>query len=296
VSLRQDMLRAANRAKTSLGSAAGPVAAFIRTQAGPDGGFRDRSGKPDLYYTVFGLQCLLALGEGVPAATESYLRSLADPRALDFIHVACLARCWALVRPGGTPAEIREAIMERLGAFRSADGGFGIFAGADTGSAYGAFLALGAMEDLGAEVPEPGALAASIQSLRMPDGGCTNDRLLPLSSTPGAAACVAVLHELGQPIAPEMIAYLMARVDPSGGLLATAGAPVADLLSTATGLHALWRAGASLDESSRLACAGFVAGLVTESGGFRGHAADNAADCEYTFYGLMALGHLTGGL
>jgi hypothetical protein len=127
----------------------------------------------------------------------------------------------------------------------------------------------------------------------MPDGGCTNDRLLPLSSTPAAAACVAVLHELGQPIAPEITAYLLAQVDPSGGLLATAGAPVPDLLSTATGLHALWRAGASLDESSRLACAGFVAGLITESGGFRGHAADNAADCEYTFYGLMALGHLT---
>jgi len=287
------MLRAASRAKTPLGNAAGPVAAFIRSQADPDGGFRDRSGKPDLYYTVFGLQCLLALGEAVPAA-ENYLRSFADPRTLDFIHAACLARCWALVRPGAMPAWIRDAILERVAAFRSADGGFGIFTGAGTGSAYGAFLALGAIQDLGAEAPEPGALAASIRSLRMPDGGCTNDLLLPLSSTPGAAACVAVLHELGQPIAPEITAYLLARVDPSGGLLATAGAPIPDLLSTATGLHALWRAGAALDETSRLTTAGFVASLVTESGGFRGHAADNAADCEYTFYGLMALGHLTG--
>jgi len=298
------MLRAAGRAKTSLGNATGLVAAFVRTQADPGspgrrrgkpgGGFRDRSGKPDLYYTVFGLQCLLALGEDVPAATEGYLRSLADPRTLDFIHAACLARCWALVRPEGAPAEVRGAIVERLQAFRSADGGFGIFTGADTGAAYGAFLALGALEDLGAEVPEPGALATSVQSLRMPDGGCTNDFLLPLSSTPAAAACVAVLSALGRPLAPEMISYLLARVDPSGGLLATAGAPVADLLSTATGLHALWRAGVSLDETSRLTCAGFVASLVTESGGFRGHAADNAADCEYTFYGLMALGHLAG--
>ena len=288
------MLRAASRAKTSLGNAAGPVAAFIRSQADPDVGFRDRSGKPDLYYTVFGLQCLLALGEAVPAAAENYLRSFADPRTLDFIHAACLARCWALVRPGAAPAGIRDAILERVAAFRSADGGFGIFTGADTGSAYGAFLALGAIQDLGAEAADPDALAASIRSLRMPDGGCTNDLLLPLSSTPGAAACVAVLHELGRPIAPEMIAYLMARVDPSGGLLATAGAPIPDLLSTATGLHAIWRAGAALDETSRLTTAGFVASLVTESGGFRGHAADNAADCEYTFYGLMALGHLAG--
>ncbi|MCX5654122.1 MAG: beta-hydroxylase, partial [Planctomycetota bacterium] len=79
------------------------------------------------------------------------------------------------------------------------------------------------------------------------------------------------------------------------GLLAAAVAPIPDLLSTATGLHALWRAGASLDETLRLACAGFVAGLATESGGFRGHAADTVADCEYTFYGLLALGHLAGG-
>jgi hypothetical protein len=211
------MLRAAGRAKTSLGNATGLVAAFVRTQADPGGGFRDRSGKPDLYYTVFGLQCLLALGEDVPAATEGYLRSPADPRTLDFIHAACLARCWALVRPEGAPAEVRGVIVERLQAFRSADGGFGIFPGADTGAAYGAFLALGALEDLGAEVPEPGALATSVQSLRMPDGGCTNDFLFPLSSTPAAAACVAVLSALGRPLAPEMISYLLARVDPSGG-------------------------------------------------------------------------------
>ena len=288
------MLRAARRATTSLADAAGPIAAFVRAQADPGGGFRDRSGKPDLYYTVFGLQCLRALGEDLPAATPVYLRSFADPRRLDFIHAACLARCWAIVRPEGAPADVRAALLEHLRAFRAADGGFTIFAGAETGSAYGAFLALGAHEDLGAEVPDAGALAASLAALRMADGGCTNDRLLPLSSTPGTAACVAVLCELGKTPAPKSIAWLVARVAPSGGLVATADAPTPDLLSTATGLHALWRAGASLDETSRLACAGFVAGLVTQSGGFRGHAADNAADCEYTFYGLLALGHLAG--
>jgi hypothetical protein len=300
------MLRAAMRARTPLGNAAGPVAAFVRAQADPGGGFRDRSGKPDLYYTVFGLQCLLALGDAVPAATPAYLRSFADPRALDFIHAACLARCWALVQPEGAPAEVRGALVERIGAFRSADGGFTVFAGADTGSAYGAFLALGALEDLGAEVPEPAALATSVRSLRMPDGGCTNDRMLPLSSTPGTAACVAVLCELGLPAATgkkgrlkpflgEMAAWILARAAPSGGFAATAGAPIADLLSTATGLHALWGAGASLDEPMLPECAGFVIGMADSSGGFRGHASDNAADCEYTFYGLLALGHLANG-
>ena len=302
------MLRAARQAKTPLADAARSVAAFVRAQADPAGGFRDRSGKPDLYYTVFGLQCLLALGEDLPAATPAYLRSFADPRGLDFVHAACLARCLALVRPEGAPAEIRAVLAERLRTFRAADGGYTVFAGSDSGSAYGAFLALGAFQDLGAETPDPGALAASVRSLRMADGGCTNDRTLPFSSTPGTAACLTVLCELSrpneksalkkrslEPFLGEMAAWILACVAPSGGLVVTTGAPMADLLSTATGLHALWRAGASLDEASRLACAGFVAGLATESGGFRGQVSDDAADCEYTFYGLLALGHLAGG-
>ena len=292
MSLKEDILRAARRAQTSLGNAAGLVAAFVRTQADPGGGYRDRSGKPDLYYTVFGLQCALALGDVPPAATEGYLRSFTDPRTLDLVHATCLARAWALVQPEGAPAEISRAILDRLQDFRSADGGFNTVTGAASGSAYGAFLALGAFQDLGGEVPDPVALAASVGSLRMADGGYTNDHALPLSSTPAAVACLTVLCELGESPMPETVAYFMARADPSGGLLVAAAAPIPDLLSTATGLHALWRAGASLDETSRLACAGFVAGLATESGGFRGHAADTAADCEYTFYGLLALGHL----
>jgi len=32
-----------------------------------------------------------------------------------------------------------------------------------------------------------------------------------------------------------------------------------------------------------------------DSGGFRGAASDVMADCEYTFYGLLAMGHLGDG-
>jgi hypothetical protein len=216
VSLKEDILRAARRAQTSLGSAAGLVTAFVRTQADPGGGFRDRSGKADLYYTVFGLQCALALGDAPPAATAGYLRSFADPRALDLVHATCLARAWALVQPEGAPAEVRRAILDRLQDFRAADGGFNTVTGAASGSAYGAFLALGAFQDLGGEVPDPVALAASVGSLRMVDGGYTNDHTLPLSSTPAAVACLTVLCELGESPMPETVAYLMARADPSG--------------------------------------------------------------------------------
>ena len=337
MSLRQDMLRAARRAKAALPDA-GAAVAFVRGQALPDGGFRDRSGKADLYYSVFGLQCLLALEPAPepsieyapepsveyapepaieyapepsieyapePAAeaartgtrAERYLRSFADPRALDLVHAACLARCWALVRPRHPAgrAGIGRALVERIEAFRSADGGYHPVAGSAAGSAYGCFLALGAWQDLGSEPPDAAGIVRCMRSLRVPGGGYTNEATLPFASAPATAAAALVLAELGRPPDESAAAYLVNCVHPSGGLVAMIGAPAADLLSTATGLHALARMGAPLDPPPAAAALGFVADLMLENGGFRGSPDDRAADCEYTFYGLLALGHLAGG-
>ena len=40
-------------------------------------------------------------------------------------------------------------------------------------------------------------------------------------------------------------------------------------------------------------CLDFVDSLWTSTGGFYGNWADDAIDCEYTYYGLLALGHLS---
>ncbi len=65
-----------------------------------------------------------------------------------------------------------------------------------------------------------------------------------------------------------------------------------DLLSTATALHALGSAGASLDRV-REPCIEFIDSLWSPRGGFRGHALEDTLDSEYTFYALLALGHLS---
>ena len=70
------------------------------------------------------------------------------------------------------------------------------------------------------------------------------------------------------------------------------GAPIPDLLSTATALHALVGMKASL-EPIKEPCLDFVDSLWTSAGGFYGNWADDALDCEYTYYGLLALGHLS---
>jgi hypothetical protein len=50
--------------------------------------------------------------------------------------------------------------------------------------------------------------------------------------------------------------------------------------------------GVSLD-SVREPCLDFIQSLWTGGGSFLGSWADSAQDCEYTYYGLLALGHLS---
>jgi hypothetical protein len=295
VSLKSELLRTARLARRPLADTAGEVLRYILGRATPEGAFSDRSGKADLYYTVFGLLVLDALEAPPPPLTFGrYLPSFGDGAGLDFAHLSCLARCWSLAPAAGpgTPAEVRRAVLARLAGFRSADGGYAPETSADRGTAYGCFLGLGAVQDLGAETPDPAGLAACLASLAVAGGGYTNEHAIPFGSTPATAAVVTMLADLGRPVPPRAAGWLRDRLAPEGGLVVMPGAPTPDLLSTATGLHALGCAGETLDEKERAACLGFVLGLLTDGGGFRGHWADDGPDCEYTFYGLLALGRL----
>jgi prenyltransferase beta subunit len=90
------MLQVARLAPKLLADSSGLVREFVLSRLQPDGGFADRAGRSDLYYTVFGLESLLALQHPVPAGeTARYLRAFGDGEGLDFVHLTCLARCWA---------------------------------------------------------------------------------------------------------------------------------------------------------------------------------------------------------
>jgi hypothetical protein len=342
VTLRLDMLRAAAKAQSLRPDVARRAARFIRSKALPDGGFAGRAPASDLYYTAFAMQTLAALGEQAPDAVAAYLGALGDGGSLDFVHLACLARCWSLWQDGAPATDVRRAGPAHLESFRSSDGGYHLAPGAPAGTAYGAFLALGAYQDLQAPLPDPAGLARSVESLRTGDGGYANQHDLPFGSTAATAAAVAVLRELGRPVDRAAADWLLARRSPAahvfgvpppqGGTaglssrvpgaaqtLSTAGqagrgtqhegtpntypaaagfVPFAfegaapDLLSTATALAALASAGAALGDEPRRACREFVLALEGPGGGFRGQADETDADCEYTFYGLLALGHL----
>jgi prenyltransferase beta subunit len=63
------MLQVARLAPTLLGDSRDLVRAFLESRVNPDGGFQDRTGQSDLYYTVFGLEGLSALSIPAPPAT-----------------------------------------------------------------------------------------------------------------------------------------------------------------------------------------------------------------------------------
>jgi prenyltransferase beta subunit len=278
------MLQVARLAPRQLGESRDLVAAFVRDRLNPDGGFQDRTGASDLYYTVFGLECLIAIQEIIPSeSVTSFLRKFGDGDGLDFVHLCCLARCWANVSKDMTGAPVSE-ILSRVAAHRTGDGGFG--------NIYRSFLAVGAYQDLRTPVPEADALLASIRESHAEDGGYSNRPGDAHGITTVTAAAAVLFKTLSGSWPPHLNVWLLDRCHSNGGFLATPSTPVPDLLSTATALHALAAMHAPLNGIHE-ACLDFVDSLWTNRGGFYGTWLDDDLDCEYTYYGLLALGHLT---
>jgi hypothetical protein len=285
------MTLAARRAQPALPDARA-TAAYVRSQLTDTGGFANKAGKPDLYYTVFGLQSAIAVDAELPKDTvREYLESFGDGDGLDLVHLSCLARAWADLPGVEIPPANGEAIRDRLNAHRSEDGGFALVPGSP-GSAYGCFVAVGGLQDLGAEIESADRIAAFLDTLRTPAGGYLNETALPFPATPSTAAALTLLTSLGFDVPAASARWLADQQDACGGFHAVEGAPICDLLSTATAVHALAVTGQSLRQAIEPA-ADFVLRLRNDGGGFGASTLDATPDVEYTAYALVALGHLT---
>jgi prenyltransferase beta subunit len=283
------MLQVARLAPKVLGDSAELVLALYRSQQNSDGGFKDRSGRSDLYYTVFGLEGLLALQADLDRSrVRAYLESFGAGESLDFIHLCCLARCWAALNElPGTAGDL----LARIENFRTNDGGYAVTTSAK-GTAYACFLAYAAYQDLRGAVPDSLRLVQCLKLLETPDGAWANERGVNVGSTNPTAATVNLLSNLRMPVNPAVAQWLKAREHSDGGFTASPLTRMPDLLSTATTLHAL----AAMEEPLgpiKERCLDFVDSLWTNEGGFYGHWGDTTIDGEYTYYGLLALGHLS---
>ncbi|MCX7824057.1 MAG: hypothetical protein N2689_00675 [Verrucomicrobiae bacterium] len=283
-----------------------PHREFIVSNQRRDGGFPDRAGHPDLYYTGFALRALAGLRALTPAIRDrvcGFIRQQPFPPSsiIDLLSLLYAAR---LIRSVGgpevLPANWRRDVLAAMETHRSPDGGYSKTPGGAVGSTYHTFLAALVCEMAGEKLREPRRFAAFLKSRRRDDGGFVELPVMKRSGTNPTAAAVglgamlarqsATLSWLGRAsrFAGGAVRCLLALQDADGGFRANSVAPTADLLSTFTALLTLDGLGA-LRRADRAAAIRFTRALAMRGGGFRGGAWDDRADVEYTFYGLGSL-------
>ena len=293
MSFRLEMLQVARLAPKLLGESADLVTQFLRSRLSAEGGFLNRDDKPDLYYTVFGIEGLLAMQQPLPKdLIAGWLRQFGEGEDLDFVHLCCLARSWSALDAKALTAEQRQSMAARVEAYRSPGGGYHPAKERERGSAYGCLLAAAAYEDLGLPLPAVNEVKECMDSLLCPDGGWTNETMLMLPNAPGTAAALALYRRMGWGVPAKSVEWLFTCHRPEGGFLAFPLAPIPDLLSTAVAIHGLAGVQADLTRIKE-PCLDYVDSLWSAQGGFHGNWTDNQLDCEYTYYGLLALGHLS---
>ncbi len=292
MSLRLEMLQVARLAPKLLLDSSSLVEDFILSNLHQDGGFTNRAGEPDLYYTVFGLESLLALQSQHPLSDfPPFLKQFETGDHLDFVHLACLARAWADIGTASLVADKRTGILDRIETFRTQDGGYNQTPGAATATTYACFLALGAYQDLETALPHSEKMIDSLSSLQCEDGGFANQSQQTTGLTPPTAAAITLLRHFQRPVPDQITQWLLQRCLPQGGFSASPKITMPDLLSTATALHAL--AGQQVDlDKIREVCLDFIDSVWVNQGSFYGNWTEETLDTEYTYYGLLALGHL----
>jgi geranylgeranyl transferase type-2 subunit beta len=277
-------------------------AAFVRAQQVGDGGFRGRDDSSDLYYTSFALRNLAlldALAPDVRDRAAAYLRGCLTHHASVVDLYALLAAILVLQTAGGpdvlreAPDDWRERIVSTLARFRTPDGGYNKSPGAASGSTYHTFLVGLCFDLIGDRFPEPDAVLSFVRGRRRDDGGFVEVAPMRRSGANPTAAGLGILQiVLGDDVQPEdsqpALEFLSQMPSMEGGLRANDRIPLADLLSTFTGCWSLAQFGA-LDRIDARQAYRYAASLQHAGGGFLGGIWDEAADVEYTFYGLATM-------
>jgi geranylgeranyl transferase type-2 subunit beta len=286
-------------------------AAYLAAAQNADGGFSGRQGGSDLYYTGFALRGLAVLDALPPQVCERaapFLRHSLSRQA-GVVDLFSLLYSCLLVQAASGPAVLADSspdwpdrVATALETFRTAEGGYAKAAGSPASSTYHTFLAGLCYQLVDRPWPRTKAIIGFIQSRQRDDGGYVELAPMRRSGTNPTAAAVGTLQVFGDKEEPgfalhpeavrRVVDFLAGMQSPEGGLRANSRAPLADLLSTFTGLWTLDQLG-GLDRVDRKAALRYVELLELEGGGFRGGLWDDHTDVEYTFYGLGCLALLT---
>jgi geranylgeranyl transferase type-2 subunit beta len=281
-----------------------PHVSFLHSAQNPDGGWSGREGGSDLYYTGFALRSLAVLGALTPEIAQRsahFLKQSLNQQTSVVDFFSLLYACLLIQAHGGTdvladsPPDWPDRVAATLETFRTRDGGYAKATDAVSGSTYHTFLVGLCYQLLGRSLPLPREVFPFLRSRRREDGGFVELAPMRRSGTNPTAAAVGIFQLTGgvpADLRDDVVNFLAEMPSEEGGLRANTRIPVADLLSTFTGLWTLEQLGA-LDRVDAREARAFAVSLEEDDGGFRAGIWDDRVDVEYTFYGLGVLSLLS---
>jgi geranylgeranyl transferase type-2 subunit beta len=319
VTINQTIFQTLLNAKSRLSEEAiSLLRSFIDSKKYHKGGFIDRSGKPDPYYSVFGytLSYLFDI-EFDTKKEQKALKRWEEKNKIDFVHAISLIRCYYLLEAidlAGSFGKVsttlasskflqnlvgkkvakkiqkkHSSLLKTIDSYKSDNEGFNhLEKHSKYASVYANFLAYGLFEDLYLGKGERIKIAESCMELMLENGSFVNHLKSKQGISSTTAAGIILLNSIGKPIF-ESSEWLKEQIQSHGGFLAGEDVPVADVLSTATSLLALGIVGTA-DDGIKGKAVEFVNLHWHDAGGFFGSIADQIPDVEYTFYGLLTLG------
>jgi len=245
---------------------------FIRSMQNPDGGFKNRAGDSDIYYSLFGYCLAEVFGEQhMLDKLKEFVILTRKEKAIGFIHSCCLVI-------------LREKLETKRR--RSASGSFFFLLRSYLkerhfiNGSYRGFVLFLTLENF-----FRGSCRMKIAGNLMLSQSPVNEH----SPCTEVAARLALNKLTGKNTA-ELQSRLMNFFDGNNGFKSFAHVKSGDMLSTATALFALKYSGADLRLITP-GCLKFIQNNFSGGAFFAGNG-DLTVDPEYTFYGLLALGTL----
>ena len=269
------------------------ITKYIYTQVNPDGGFKGRDSRSDLYYSLFGLECMQAL-DITPdwKKVENFLIPFYQNKSLDFIHLICLIRCFNKIPGLEKKREKQITLFKRLNNFMDDDNGYKLSATDKYNSVYAAFLAFLSSVESQIGMPRLDALMQCIEKAKSMDNAYASQPGLRNGTVTVTAAASLLISNFEHLKNNNLFDWLFQQYSPHGGFRASPLAPIPDLLSTGTALFALHYQKIDLAKIKKQTF-DFVESVWHDNGGFCGHLFEEKPDIEYTFYGLLSLGVLS---
>jgi hypothetical protein len=258
---------------------------YIKSQMLPDQSFMNKSGKSDLYYTLFGWMLCWVLQIKLDTLKMKAYLTQHDEDGLDLVHYASLKRCWLIYRIL-TEGKLSVALHVLKGKKIKGLNEFKQIPHNDFEAPYTQYLWVSLQEDTGNRTSLAEQIVKSLAAYKTKDGGYLNVVGGTAATTNATVAALAVSGQLNGFLPNSTTDYLRRSQNKNGGFAVAASSPMPDLLSTATALFILHCYGIK----PQYPAWNFIVAHWLGSGGFAATLDEDKSDVEYCFYGLLALG------